>query len=246
MTQTGRLPRIVQVGSGARRPLVLVYHLKSEHDSTLKAAIGPSALIANDSGPTGTGYYSSVPPLADTVAALSQQTGATLGPVLLAGFSEGGLVTRSLLDGGADPNALVIADGTYGSSFASWKAFADRARDGQRVMIASYSSNMPSYSSPVEGLRYVTGFNLGIGASAPRHPDGIPTIDTPTMTSAGALTVYGFPDLDHRAQGASVLPRMIAQALSTLGVDTRGQKSAAGALLLVASAAAAIALIARR
>src|SRR5882672_3525759 len=143
--------RILQEGFGSPRPILLVYHSNASKDAAIVQATSSNALVVND---TRTDHYVTVPPLSTTIAELSAQVGAALSPIVLAGFSEGGLVTKSLLDRGADPDTLIIADGTYGSDYASWKRYADRAKRGDRAMLASYSAGT---DRPWRGLVAVTG-----------------------------------------------------------------------------------------
>jgi hypothetical protein len=193
--------RIVQQGSGDPRPLLLVYHLNRSNDASLREAAPTNALIVND---TRTDQYAQLDRLGMTIDKLSSEAGVrSFTPVVLAGFSEGGLVTKRLLDMGADPDALVIADGTYGSDYVSWKKYADRAKARERAMLASYSAGT---DRPWAGLRAVTGFDLKFG----------PALSEPTKYEQGSLVVLGYPDGDHPVQGRGVMPKMIASAFSAL------------------------------
>lgn len=194
--------RILQEGFGSPRPLLLVYHSNASKDAAIVQTASPNALVVND---TRTDHYVTVPPLSTTIADLSAQVNASLSPVVLAGFSEGGLVTKSLLDRGADPDTLIIADGTYGSDFTSWKRYADRAKRGEREMLASYSAGT---DRPWRGLVSVTGMPLKFGPDLPQ----------PAKWVDGNLTVFGYGDGDHSKQGAVVLPQMISSAFSNVVV----------------------------
>jgi len=224
--------RVVQEGAGSPRPLVLVYHLSDAADAALKNAAAPTALIVND---TRTNLYVDVPTLPATVAALEAQYQTKLAPVILAGFSQGGLTTRQLLDRGADPDVLIIADGTYGTDYRSWRRFADLAKARLKLMLASYSSNMQPVGDVWSGLKAVTGFPLGIRAGV-----GTPVIAEPTKYEEGSLVVLGYPDLDHAAQGRVVLPKMIAAAFDALTVKPPTRTRVAGLAIAAIGAMGAV------
>ena len=180
----------------------------------MRAAAGPRALIAND---TVVGsVYSSVPPLAQTMAQLAPP-GVTFAPVVLCGFSAGGWATRTILQQGGDPDALVIADGTYGTvpaDWAAWKAYAQRAMAGQRTFLASYTSLLVA-SSTWHVLCDITGQLLPLGPVAGR-PAGVPLIQAGGSAGwqRGKFTVLGYPTNDgpgHEYQGDVVLPKMLHQ-----------------------------------
>jgi len=209
---------VTQSGSGDPRPLILVYRpgVSAAADAALRER-APAALIATDTTPTAT-----VRPLAETVAALEQLVGARLSPIVLAGFSEGGLGTRQLLQLGADPDALVIADGTYGAP-DGWRPYADRARRGTRVFVASHGIPV-SVASPWRALSALTGETLPLAANTPNRPDA-PVLREPfERRQYGSFIVYSYGGT-HSAQGAQVLPTMIGEALarvtpaSTAGVS---------------------------
>lgn len=221
--------RVVQEGAGMPRPLLLIYHLSDAADAALKNAAAPTALIIND---TRTNLYVDVPTLAATVADLEAQYQTKLAPVVLAGFSQGGITTRQLLDRGADPDALIIADGTYGTDYRSWRRFADLAKARQKLMLASYSSSNPH---PWDGLKAVTGFPLGIRAGV-----GVPVIAEPTKYEQGSLVVLGYPDLDHAAQGLVVLPKMIAAAFDALTVKPPTRTRVTGLAIAAIAAMGAV------
>lgn len=221
--------RIVQEGSGSTRPLILVYHLNEVNDDALRAAVPANATVVND---TRTYHYVDVPTLSDTVASLQAQLGALFAPVVLAGFSEGGLVTRDLLNRGANPDALVIADGTYGTDYASWTKYADAAKARTKAMLASYSAGT---NQPWTGLKAITGFPLAFGSA----------LTQPTKYADGSLAVLGYGDGDHTKQGSVVLPLMITTALNALSVSGPSASESSikpvVAAVLITGAAAALA-----
>lgn len=211
--------RIVQAGGGDPRPLVLVYHLNARVDDALRSAVGPAALIANDSTP-----YASAAPLSDTTAALAAAVGARLAPVVLAGFSAGGLATQRLLQLGADPDALVIADGTYATTpegWADWQRYAGRARAGARTFVASHTSLVVP-SSTWHVLSAIAGETLPLGAGVLNRPADAPVLREPfERRQWGNFTVYSYPTQDmagHQYQGDVVLPAMLREAMANLTV----------------------------
>lgn len=241
--------RILSQGKGSRRPLVLVYHVAAGYDDAFRAALPPEVLLANDTE-TNQAYYTTVPPLATTKAQLEQTASCQLGPIVLAGFSAGGFATRTILAAGGDPDALVLADATYGTDVAPWQAYARRALAGQRVLFASYSSNVfmePRAPSPWRNLRTITGLDLPLGAGPgvqPR-PEGVPVITAPTRLARGQCVVYAYPDLDHGNQGHVVLPKVLLPgALGMLPKPGRAGLVIAG--VVAAAAAATLAVIGYR
>src|SRR5262245_53630504 len=112
--------RIVQPGKGDVRDVVLVYHLSSAVDAALRAA-APSACIGNETGPAFKGFYSGtgpgrIAPLADALEDLRRRIGRfNVGRIIVVGYSEGCQASRTHLRAGADPDAIVAADGTHAS-----------------------------------------------------------------------------------------------------------------------------------
>lgn len=215
-------PRIVQTGSGRVRPLLLVFHTSERHDAALRSAMGPSALIVSDTTPGST--YGDTPPLATTVASLKDRFGVQrFAPTIVAGFSAGGFATRQILTQGGDPDALVIADGTYASApsgYAQWKDYAERAKRGQRVMLASNTSLIVT-SSTWHVLSDITGVTLPLGPSVANRPAGVPVLygSGPAVLRQGQLLVFSYPTDDspgHEQQAAAALPMMLRQAMTML------------------------------
>ena len=210
--------RIVQEGSGSTRLLVLIYHLNARNDAAVAAAAGPSAFIANDT--TIGSQYQDTPPLADTIAQLAPD-GVTFSPVIVCGFSAGGLATARILAQGGDPDALVVADGTYASvpsQWAGWQAYANRAMDGQRTFLASYTSYMGD-TSTWHVLSAIIGETLPVGPVVDRPADA-PLMKTSSYWKSGNFTIYGYPTNDmpgHEYQGDVVLPMMLKQAIGGSG-----------------------------
>lgn len=237
-------PRIVQVGSGAKRPLLLIYHLNARNDAAIQAAVGPNALIVNNT--TVGSNYSDTSALATTIASLSAQTNSQLSPVIVAGFSAGGFATERILAQGGDPDALVVADGTYATSpagYAAWQSYASLAKQGRRIFIASNTSLIVA-SSTWHVLSVIAGVTLPLGPNVANRPSGVPAIvgPGPSVYRNGNFIVYSYPTDDvagHEYQGDSVLPMMLAQTMAMLRVSAGGINMA-----LVASGAAIVAVIA--
>jgi len=226
--------RLVQAGAGARRDLVLVYHLNATADEDVRAAIGPGACIVNETVPQAQiGAYGSFGPdgiatVTDALAWAQGEAGAfDRARLILIGFSAGYIAVRTQLFSGEDPDAIVIADGIQTprpgdpAAVAPWTAYANQARLGARVFVASHTTQGPTnLISTGETLRLITGFAL--------LQTG--TLASPAITSEGKLVVLSFMGNDHRAQGYVVLPRMLETAMRLLD---EGQ----GALAAVASKA---------
>ena len=237
----------MQWGSGSVRPLVLVYHVGDAVDAAIKEAVGPSALIANT---TVTGSeYQDTPPLEEIERKLSEAANATFYPVIVAGFSAGGFATRRILQQGGLPDAVVVADGTYASTpagWSDWKKYADRARFGEGIFIASHTSLViPSATWRV--LSAISGEMLPLAASAPNRPANVPVLHEPfERRQWGNFIVYSY-GFDHSYQGSHVLPMMLHEAMQSFGDRAKkGTLVALGFLGLVAIGAAAIVLLKRR
>jgi len=244
--------RMVQLGQGPVRPIVIVYNLTAELDDEIKKAAGPDAVIANDTRAPFQNLYSQISPLSDSIAEIQGKVGPTvrLGPVLVAGFSEGGSATQRVLALGGNPDAMVIADGSHAPltpgtrtvaphTIDGWTAYAEKARSGEKVLVASHTSliyveTMPTpYASTWRVLRDATGFDLplGTGAAVVGRPADVPAIEGagPVKHMNANLVVYSYPGADaaaHIYQAKYAIGMMIAEALSKLGVLTCDQPDA--------------------
>ncbi len=192
--------RLVQAGSGDPRDLVVVYHLNASADADVCAAVGPDACIVNDTVPqSDIGVYGSIGPggiasLEDVAAWAASQVGAfSIDRIILVGYSAGYLGVRTQLLAGADPAAIVVADGIQtprpgdAGAVAPWVAYAALARAGDRVFVASHSTQgQTNMLNTTDTLRLIT---------------GMPLVD------AGN---------DHHAQGYVVLPRLLGMAMALL------------------------------
>lgn len=195
--------------------LVIVYHAGGGLNF-------PGSVIASEVKPGFKGLYDKlggdgITPLPDAVSEIADKIGRSgwqPNRIILAGFSEGAQGVRTQLRAGYDVSAAIAADGThaaanpdYPNQIKPWKDFADLAKAGDRVMIASHSTIPTPYKSTRETLRLITGFPLAEAG----------TIDDPVVTEEGNLRVYsvdGTQAADHVLQGQVMLPRMISEALS--------------------------------
>ncbi|MFI5299230.1 MAG: hypothetical protein ACHREM_14125 [Polyangiales bacterium] len=240
--------RVVSPGYGNQRPLVLVYKMGPEADATFVRALPSNVAIANDTGPSMVGYYNTIPALSQTISTLESELGATFSPVIIAGFSEGGFATKRILDLGGHPDAVVLADATYGTDLASWTTYAKAAEQGNGVFVASHSSNVfmePSHPSPWRDLEKITGLTLplGTGPGVSPRPANAPAIAQPFETVSGNVTVWSYPDLDHSAQGAHVLPEiLLPAAIESLGIasSTKAPSILPKAILLLVGVGAVV------
>jgi len=229
--------RIVQQGSGSSRPLLLVYHLNARNDDALRQASPSNALIVNDT--TVGSSYADTAPLDQTIQTLKQMTGASsFSPIIIAGFSAGGFATRRILEQGGDPDALVIADGTYATApegWAAWQAYAERAKRKERAFVTSNTSLLVP-SSTWHVLSAIAGVTLPLGNVAGRPSDALMISGAgPAHYQDGNFVIYSYPTNDmpgHQYQGDIVLPAMLREAFSRIS----GGRSAALAFAAVAGA----------
>jgi hypothetical protein len=250
--------RLVQAGSGPIRDLVLVYHLNEKADDDVRDAIGPQACIVNETVPqVDIGFYGAfasssaagLATVADTLAWAREEAHEDfeLGRLILVGFSAGYIAVRTQLFSGEDPAAIVVADGIQSprpgdvGAIAPWIAYADQARAGERVFVASHSTQgATKLLSTGETLRLITGFSL--------LQTG--TLASPAVSSEGKLVVLSYMGNDHAAQGYVVLPRLLGTAMALLAAGSGGIRSkwlkVLGVFGVVAVAAGIGVLLARR
>lgn len=240
--------RLVQLGDGSPRDVVVIYHYTGELDAAVKAA-APRALIVNDTRPPHT--YDGLPTLdaaLERARALAGDPYLEIARTVLCGFSEGVMCTRAVLNqGGRLPDALVLADGTHGSlpvvdsQYAAWRAFAELSKSGSRAMVASHTmiaTEVPPqpYVSAVHGLRLVTGWPLNV--TGPN--------DAPVRRQEGALVVYSFSGIDapaHVFQARSAFPMMLKEAMSLLEGRRGGDEGSGGGAAALALGACALAAL---
>lgn len=114
--------RLVQPGSGAKRPLVIVYHAGTWSDPLITSAAGPDACVVNDTEAPSKGLYASldaggIDSLPIAVAAAQELVGEVFqpSPLVVAGFSEGCEGVRSQLLAG---HAMELEDDSIDLEFA--------------------------------------------------------------------------------------------------------------------------------
>lgn len=111
--------RVVQKGSGAVRPLVVLYHATAEADHLVRAALAPRACLVNETLAPFSGNYRSIgsgriTSLRDGVVKLNAELGAEgFWPIVLVGFSEGCQGIRTQLRARAVVTATLAVDGIH-------------------------------------------------------------------------------------------------------------------------------------
>lgn len=201
-------------GEGAKRDLVVIYYLGEQGDLKERVArAAGNAIVLNDTRQPTKVYTSmaTMETLSQTRAQAERVTGADVGRIILVGFSAGCQALRTLLLAGAQPDAIVAIDGTHSSSppmgwqIDTWSKYANAARRGERVMVATHTMIVPpTYSSTKATLQAITGFDL----------------TDPGFHSDGNLHVWGYAGNDQAAhinQARQVLPEALQFALSRLG-----------------------------
>ncbi len=203
--------RLVQPGEGNPRPLVILYLVGSPLDLELREALGKTPAIAAYDDAMGD-------PLSSTISYVTGKTGADVSEVILVGYSAGCKAVRRELLAGHDVAGVLAIDGTHASlppadwQIDVWRNYANRARLGNRLFVATCTQNtyvethLPAgqrYSATVTILRAATNFTL------------TPAID-PGGEHDGALHVYSYSSQvtdksAHARQQTEVLPRMLAR-----------------------------------
>lgn len=238
--------RLVQAGSGDSRPLVFVVHFAggsaaSPHfiDDRIRAAVsretcvvGYTAPVPAGKGTTG-GAYREIgaaasdggrfPDLLQVCAwATAHGAGAVhpWGPVVVAGFSEGGQGVRAWL--GEPIAAFLAVDGVHASKppdeasqIAPWRERVKQARAGTFRAVYTYSQiDPPSFLAVRETLRLILGL-------APMPPGKV--------FEAGGLRVSSFGGNDagsHAFQLQAVLPIELYAVAKSLGFGGDAEKLA--------------------
>jgi len=143
------MPTVVSAGNGPTRDALIAFKVPG----ALVSAAAPDALVIEETGPSMAAWYTPGPNRGmasyGTLVDLARQTaaadGAEVGRVFLVGHSEGGEAVRTHLIEGADPEGVVIADGTY-SAFNTpehidvWRRYIDRAKSCGRIAVFSHAS----------------------------------------------------------------------------------------------------------
>jgi len=226
-----------QRGSGAVRPLVVLYHAGGT-PAVAKAA-GPRAAIAwyaaqwkpgTGTGTAYTTFHPESPKLLDMLGGTAEEVGAeAFWPIVLVGFSAGCQALRTQLTAGQEPTAYVAIDGIHSGTVASeaqlapWRGWMRKCGASipsaqpdaiprlpeQPLCIATCSQIQPSgYASVRLTLERITGWNL-----VPGGPDA------PALYQSGGLTIASYPGgapKDHIAQASAALPRWIGWTMAQL------------------------------
>ncbi len=209
--------RIVQIGSGQPRHLVLLFLVGESANHHLRQALGPKPCILADDKANDPRDISGF------VAEAERLCGVSIAGYVVGGWSAGVSKVRAMLGEECDPMALVLADGTHASKppraeqIEVWQPYVERGRAGKMVFVAShifntYVESLPSpYLSTVSTLRLLTGWPLGYGG----------TVETPIEQHDGELHVYSYTSsaCDAPAHGAQLnhaLPMMLARHVRPL------------------------------
>ena len=182
--------RMVQVGRGKSRPLVVGFKVFPSVDARLRSAFGPDPCIIMDDTDTG--------PLWEAFDMAFSQAGIEIISKLgLIGYSAGCQRIRSLYrDEGVRAHAYLLVDGTHASlppkpSEITWlQQAAAEARTGQTLLVAShtlqtYVEELPPdkrFASTIRVLRLATGFPLTEAGP----------LESPRITQSGNLWVYSY------------------------------------------------------
>ncbi len=209
--------RVVQIGSGQPRHLVLLFLVGGALDHTLRQALGPKPCILADEKANDP---RSIQAFVDEAERLC---GVQVAGYVLGGWSAGVLKVRSMLGEWCKPTALVLADGTHASKppktnqLEVWHPYVESGRAGTMVFAASHIFNtyveaLPApYLSTVSTLRLMTGWPLESGGD----------IDEPIEQHDGELHVYSYTSsacdaLAHGAQLNHALPMMLERHVRPL------------------------------
>lgn len=215
--------RMVQVGRGKSRPLVVGFMVFPSVDARLRSAFGPDPCILMDDSDTG--------PLWQAFDMAFSQAGIeVISKLGLIGFSAGCQRIRSLVrDEDVRAHAYLLVDGTHASlppepSELVWlQQTANEARAGQTLLVAShtlqtYVEELPAaerFASTIRVLRMATGFNL----------DEAGPLEAPRITQSGNLWVYSYASAksDPKAQVDQHEWALPALAAAHLGPALTGQ-----------------------
>jgi hypothetical protein len=182
--------RIVQMGQGKSRPLVVGYMVFPSIDARLRSAFGPEPCIIMDD--------SDAAPLWEAFEIAFSQAGIeVISKLALIGFSGGCQRIRSLVrDDGVRAHAYLLIDGTHASlpvqpnEIAWLQQLAAEARSGQTQLVVSHSwqtyvEELPPekrFSSTIRVLRMATGYPLTEAGP----------LESPRITQSGELWIYSY------------------------------------------------------
>ncbi|MDI1451872.1 hypothetical protein QHF85_47955 [Polyangium sp. 6x1] len=208
--------RLVQVGEGHPRPLVLAFLVGGDLDPKLRAAFGPRSCIVADGVAKG-------PMMGELLEFAHQRAGVReVSRLALIGYSAGCQRVRALYLAGVRASAYLLADGTHASwpsdewQIAWLRELAGEARAGRALVVAThtmqgYTERLPkgqAFCSTARVLRMATGWKL----------DRAGSLERPVVTREGALWVYSYASADidapaHAAQLVRVVPELCARHL---------------------------------
>lgn len=220
--------RMVQIGRGKSRPLVVGYMVFPSVDARLRSAFGPDPCIIMDDSDTGSTLWQAFE------MAFAKAGVEVISKLGLIGFSAGCQRIRSLYrDEEVRAHAYLLVDGTHASlppepNEIKWlQQLAAEARAGQTLLVAShtlqtYVEELPPderFASTIRVLRMTTGFPL-LEAGP---------VEAPRITQSGNLWVYSYASSKcdakaHVDQHEWALP---ALAAAHLGPELTGQAHAA-------------------
>ncbi len=174
------------------------------------------------------GHYSDgtaelLPAVLDALPGLTGET-FTVGRIVLGGWSEGAEGVRANHFAGVMPDGIALADGIqspFGSTRVSpkvavWLPFVDAARAGSKSFRSSASSIPTVVSSSTHDTHVL------LVPSLADTPCGTP--ENPGVATEGNAVVYstcGTDAAEHIAHLQVLLPRMVAEALSTSTAGSR-------------------------
>ncbi|WP_437550819.1 peptidoglycan-binding protein [Sorangium sp. So ce367] len=212
--------RIVQIGSGEPRDLVVCYLVGPHVDAAVREALGPApCVIAYGTGKPAEGLDAVI------AAARDRLHISRIGRVVLAGYSLGcsGVRARLLEQAQATSAiaALVLVDGTHASKppvawqIDVWRDAFARARRGELLVVATHTQQ--SYVERLEPPETPFLSTATVLRQATEWPlDAAGPIDAPVVRRDGQLFIYSYASkpIDaeaHIAQQRRVFPWVLNQ-----------------------------------
>jgi hypothetical protein len=210
--------RLVQAGRDEPRVVAFFFLTGPDVDQKLRDALGPTCAIVADVESHGTETMTGLLAWARSHAVIQDVAGYAL-----CGWSNGVQHVRDLMHAGADPVAVVAADGTHASmppadwQIQIWHDYAEKARARTKMLAASctqmsYVERIPvgkpgRAMSTRHVLEKATGLELLPSTEAhdgDLHLISSPSPTEPTLEAAAA----------HRNQVNEVMPRMVRDYLA--------------------------------
>ena len=214
--------RMIQAGTGSRRPLIVLFLVGPQMDRAIRDAVGPRATIVADV------VAQTDPDMGAIRKWAADHSGAAMGELILGGWSLGCSRVRSLLQQGEQPVAVVLADGTTNTlppdpaKARVWSDLVGRGRDGSCVVAVSCSYNVYTerlrppeqpYQATINTMRAATGWALSEPADS--VPGAMHDNDLHLYT-------YRSADIDaeaHRRQLTDALPMMLREHVAPLTLN---------------------------